>query len=71
MCMKTGDISDVFFLQMDASCSPRQKSPADSTFKRLGYSNMAPLVRNLSTDNCSGFGVMDLKLKCPSDISHV
>ncbi|XP_016128648.1 uncharacterized protein C10orf67 homolog, mitochondrial [Sinocyclocheilus grahami] len=30
---------------MDAPCSPRQKSPADSTFKRLGYSNMAPLPR--------------------------
>lgn len=71
MCMKTVDISDVFFLQMEAPCSPRQKSQADSTFKRLGYSKMAPLVRNLSTDNCSGFGVMDLKRKCPSDISHV
>ncbi|KAF4117295.1 uncharacterized protein C10orf67 homolog, mitochondrial isoform X2 [Onychostoma macrolepis] len=30
---------------MDTPCSPRQKSPADSTFKRLGYSNMAPLPR--------------------------
>ncbi|XP_050986140.1 uncharacterized protein C10orf67 homolog, mitochondrial [Labeo rohita] len=28
---------------MDAPCSSRQKSPADATFKRLGYSNMAPL----------------------------
>ncbi|KAK2900936.1 hypothetical protein Q8A67_009051 [Cirrhinus molitorella] len=28
---------------MDAPCSPRQKSPADATFKRLSYSNMAPL----------------------------
>ncbi len=71
MFMKTEDISDIFVLQMDAPCSPRQKNPADSTFKRLGYSKMAPLVRYLSTDNCSGFGVMDLKRKCPSDISHV
>ncbi|XP_073705760.1 uncharacterized protein C10orf67 homolog, mitochondrial [Garra rufa] len=28
---------------MDSPSSPRQKSPADATYKKLGYSNMAPL----------------------------